>query len=37
MENQCTKFEISRFTRYEAMIGGENAENGLVIGTQGHG
>jgi len=22
MANQCTKFEISRFTRYEAMNGG---------------
>jgi len=23
MVNQCTKFEVSRFTRYEAMNGGE--------------
>ena len=22
MESQCTKFEVSRFTRYEAMNGG---------------
>ena len=28
--NQCTKFEISRFTRYEAINGGANAENGVV-------
>jgi len=27
MVNQCTKFEISRFTRYEAV---PNAENGVV-------
>jgi len=29
--NQYTKFEVSRFTRYEAMNGGvQNAENGVV-------
>jgi len=31
MINQCTKFEVSRFTRYEAM---QNAENGVVSGGQ---
>ena len=30
MVSQCTKFEVSRFTRYEAMNGG--AENGVVRG-----
>jgi len=45
MVNQCTKFEISKFTRYEAMnrlpihsfVTGErflqNAENGVVWGS----
>jgi len=32
MVNQCTIFEVSRFTRYEAMNGGANAENGVVMG-----
>jgi len=32
MVNQCTKFEVSRFTRYEAMNGSANAENGVVWG-----
>ena len=26
MVSQCTKFEVFRFTRYEAMNGGANAE-----------
>ena len=30
MVSQFTKFEVSRFTRYEAMNGGANAENGVV-------
>ena len=30
MASQCTKFEVSRFTRYEAINGG--AENGVVWG-----
>ena len=33
MVNQCTKFEVSRFTRYETMNGGA-AENGVVWGGQ---
>jgi len=32
MVNQCTKFEVSRFTSYEAINGGANAENGVVWG-----
>ena len=28
MVSQSTKFEVSRITRYDAMNGGENAENG---------
>ena len=34
MVNQCTKFEVSRFTRYEAtcMNGSQNAEKGVVWG-----
>ena len=32
MVSQCTKFEVSRFTRYDAMNGGANAENGVVRG-----
>ena len=36
MVSQCTKYEISRFTRYEAMNGSaKNAKNGLVWGGQG--
>jgi len=35
MVNQCTKFEVSSFTRYEAMNGGKNAENGLVGAVRG--
>ena len=30
MVSQCTKFEVSRFTRYDATNGG--AENGVVWG-----
>jgi len=41
MVSQCTKFEVSRFTHYEAMNGAvQNAENGVVLGRlegiQGH-
>jgi len=33
MINQfTTKFQVSRFTRYEAMNGVQNAENGVVWG-----
>ena len=32
MINQCAKIEVSRFTRYEAVNGGANAENGVVRG-----
>jgi len=38
--SQCTKFEVSRFTRYDAMNGGEKCRKwgGLwwLGGTQGH-
>jgi len=27
MVSQCTKFEVSRFTRYEAMNGGAKCRN----------
>jgi len=41
MMNQCTKFEVSRFTRYEAMNGGAECRKwgglGRLGGTQGHG
>ena len=41
MVNQCTKFEVSRFTRYEAMNGGAKCRKwgglGRLGGTQGHG
>jgi len=41
MLNQFTKFEVSRFTRYEAMNGGAKCRKwgGLwwLGGTQGHG
>jgi len=41
MVNQCTKFEISRFTRYEAINGGAKMQKwgglGQLGGTQGHG
>ena len=33
MVSQCTKFEVSRFTHYEAMNGSANAENGVVYGS----
>jgi len=33
MVSQFTKFEVSEFTRYEAVNGGANAENGVVWGT----
>jgi len=32
MENQCLIFEVSRFTRYEAMKAVQNAQNGVVRG-----
>jgi len=32
MVSQFTKYEVSRFTRYEAMDGSKNAENGVVWG-----
>jgi len=32
MVSQCTKFEVSRFTRYEAVNGGVKEENGVVWG-----
>ena len=35
MISQCTKFEVSRFTRYEATNGVQNAENGVVWGGLG--
>jgi len=39
--NQCTKFEVSRFTRCEAMNGGARYRKsgglGWLGGTQGHG
>ena len=40
MVSQCTKFEVSRFTRYEAMNGGAKCTNWDSLGqlevTQGH-
>jgi len=40
MVSQCTKFEVSRFTRYDAMNGGAKYRKwgslGLLGGTQGH-
>ena len=35
MVSQCTKFESSRFTRYELCMAVQNAENGVVWGSQG--
>ena len=39
--NQCTKFEVSRFTRYETMNSGAKCRKwgglGRLGGTQGHG
>jgi len=32
MVGQCTKFEVPRFTRYEAINGVQNAEYGVVWG-----
>ena len=41
MVNQCTKFEVSRFTGYEAMNGGAKCRKrgglGWLGGIQGHG
>jgi len=40
MASQCTKFEVSRFTRYEAMNGGAKCRKWDGLGhlgvTQGH-
>jgi len=40
MVSQCTKFEVSRFTRYDAMNGGAKCRKrgslGHLGGTQGH-
>ena len=40
MVRQCAKFEVSRFTRYEAMNGGAKCRKwgglGRLVGTQGH-
>jgi len=40
MLSQCTKFEVSRFTRYDAMNGGAKCRKwgslGQLGGTQGH-
>jgi len=40
MVSQCTKFEVSSFTRYEAMNGGAKCRKwgglGRLRGTQGH-
>ena len=35
MTNQCTNFEVSRFTRYEAVNVGANCRNGVVWGGYG--
>jgi len=41
MVSQCTKFQVYRFTRYDAIMVVQNAENGVVwgqlVGTEGHG
>ena len=41
MISRCTKFEVSRFTRYEAMNGSAKCRKwgglGWLGGTQGHG
>jgi len=41
MVNQCIKFEVYRFTRYEAMNGGAKCRKwgglGWLGGTEGHG
>ena len=37
MVNQCTKFEVFMFTRYEAMNGSAKIQKvGWFAGTQGH-
>ena len=35
MVSQCTKFAVSRFTRYEATNGGAKCRDGVVWGGQG--
>jgi len=35
--NQCTKFEVSRFTHYETMNGGAKCKNAVVSGDYGQG
>jgi len=41
MVSQCTKYEVSRFTRYEAVNGSAKCRKwgglGCLGGTQGHG
>jgi len=34
-QNQCTKFEVSRFTRYEAMNGGAKCRKWRGLGQLG--
>ena len=36
MVSQCTKYEVSRFTRYVAVNGGAKCKNGVVWSGQGH-
>ena len=37
MVSQCTKFEVSRFTRYEAVNGGEKMQKmGWFVVVRGH-
>ena len=36
MVSQCIKFEVSRFTRYEAVNGGAKCENAVVWAVRGH-
>jgi len=35
MASQCTKFEVSRFTRYEAMNGGAKCRKWSSVGQLG--
>ena len=36
MVSQCTKYEVSRFTRYEAVNGNAKSENGWFGVVRGH-
>ena len=36
MISQCTKFEVSRFTRYDAMNGGAKCKWGSLGAVRGH-